>query len=274
MLKKLKILLDSEIDPAFAARARIIFDQVQTGRPKKILDVGCGRGFYIKALSIYSFPKEIYGIDTNEVYLRKATKDISDKRIKILNASAYSLPFSDSYFDFAICSEVLAHLKEDRRALKEMFRVVKSGGILVVTVPSANFPFLWDPLNWILERLFGTHIKSGFFAGLWNQHIRLYSPEQIKKVVESAGVKVEKLESLTFWCLPFNHYLVNLVARYLHNQFILGTPNSPLNKFTTHPSRPSLFNLAFNFVNWIDRLNDIWTPQNTGVSVFVKAVKT
>lgn len=183
------------------------------------------------------------------------------------------LSFKNNTFDKAVMSEVAEHLPDDVKGLKEVFRILKPGGILCLTVPNANYPMLWDPLNWFLERLFGIHIKSGFFAGIWNQHLRLYQPSQIKLALEKAGFKIEKLESLTFWCLPFNHYLVNLVARYLHNQYLKGTPNATLNKFTTSPHRSPLLNLAFWAVNQLDKLNDLWQPGDVGVSVLVVAKK-
>jgi len=169
-------------------------------------------------------------------------------------------------------SEVTEHLPNDVKGLKEVYRILKPGATLCLTVPHANYPFLWDPINKILE-LFGIHFRSGFFAGIWNQHIRLYKTDQIKAVVQKAGFKVEKLESLTFWCLPFNHYLVNLVARYLSYQYNQGTPNVSLNKFTTSPLKSFLINAAFYMINFLDRLNNIWQPEGIGVSVFVKAIK-
>lgn len=183
------------------------------------------------------------------------------------------LPFLNNAFDKTVMSEVAEHLPDDVKGLKEVCRILKPGATLCLTVPHANYPFFWDPLNWLLERFFNSHIRSGFFAGIWNQHFRLYQPYEIKTVIEKAGFKIEKLKSLTFWCLPFNHYLVNLVARYLSFQYNQGTPNLSLNKFTTSPRRPSALNLAFWLVNLLDRMNDIWQPKGTGVSIFVKARK-
>lgn len=237
MLQKLKILLDSEIDPAFAARARIIFDQVEARRPKKILDVGCGRGFYIKALGLYSFPKEIYGIDTNEMYLRKARKNILDKRIKILNASAYHLPFPNNYFDFVICSEVLEHLKFDGKALREINRVLKDEGVAVITVPSLAFPFLWDPLNWILMRLFNTHIKKSiwFLAGIWADHERLYTKDILIRGVEEQGFTIKKLNYAVHYCWPLSHFLLYGIGKNI----IERLPMKSFNRFNFQKNNKS-----------------------------------
>ncbi len=176
MIPRLQQLLDSEIDPAFAKRAAFIFQTIERKRPKKILDAGCGRGFYIYCLQYYRFIKEIHGIDVNKQYLAIARKNITDNRVKITNSNVYHLPYNNNYFDLIICSEVLEHLLDDGRALLELRRVLKKNGILIITVPNKNFPFFWDPLNWILMHFFKTHINKNIWwlAGICADHERLY----------------------------------------------------------------------------------------------------
>ncbi len=97
MLKKLKNILANEVDPAFEKRAKFIFQAIEKYQPKKILDAGCGRGFYLKALSFYSFPREIHGVDINNNYLKIARDICHDQRIIIKKASVYSLPYPENY---------------------------------------------------------------------------------------------------------------------------------------------------------------------------------
>lgn len=226
MLKKLKNLLQNEIDPAFSKRAEFIFKEIEKEKPKKILDIGCGRGFYINAFSLYSFPKEIHGVDINERYLLKAKRLSGDKRIKINKASIYKLPFKDNYFDFIVCSEVLEHLKNDQKGLKELKRVLKKKGKIIITVPNYNFPFLWDPLNWILMRIFNTHINKNIWwlAGIWADHERLYKRDQLVNLVKKNRLAVEKIEFTTYNCWPFSHFILygigkNIVERFGFSKF-------------------------------------------------------
>ena len=272
----LELLLANTGDMALKRRAKRIIVELTPKSGQKIIDIGCGDGYYLHILSHLNIPKlNLSGIDYDINGLNKTKRNLNNSKIKIYAGDLMKkLPFENNSFDKAVMSEVAEHLPNDIKGLKEVYRILKPGAILCLTVPHTNYPFLWDPLNWLLEHLFNTHIKSGFFAGLWNQHVRLYKPTQIRLVLEKAGFTVEKLESGTFWCLPFNHYLVNLVARYLSHQYNQGTPNFSLNKFTTSPKRSSLINLAFYGVNLLDRLNDIWQPKNAGVSVFVKAIKS
>ncbi len=268
-------MLDITGDMALKRRARRIVEELSPQPGEKIIDIGCGDGYYLHLLSNLGISSlQLTGVDYDVKGLEKTKKNLKGKEIRISSGDLMTkLPFADSSFDKTVMSEVTEHLPNDVLGLKEVYRILKPGSVLCLTVPNANYPFLWDPLNWLLERLFSTHVKSGFWAGIWNQHLRLYTPSQITVVLKKAGFRIDKVESLTFWCLPFNHYVVNLVARYLSYQYNQGIPNLSLNKFTTSPNRPFLINLAFYGVNLLDRLNDVWQPQDTGVSVFVKAIK-
>mgnify|MGYP001608858854 CR=1 FL=1 len=112
-----------------------------------------------------------------------------------------------------------------------MRRVLKPGGILVLTTPNKNYPFLWDPVNWLLEIFFGFHIKSGFFAGIWNQHLRLYKGEDLRRILEKVDFKVASTQLLTGWCIPFNHHLLNLGCRLLFYKRLNQDVLQDINKF-------------------------------------------
>ncbi len=226
MLSPLKSLLKSEIDPAFAKRAQLIFEEIVRRKPKRILDAGCGRGFYVNALSRFKFPEVIGGLDINQKYLKIAKKHAYDKRVKIKQGNLYSLPYPDNYFNFIIASEILEHLSDDKRALSELKRVLKKGGVLIITVPHYHFPLLWDPLNWLSMRLFKGHVNKNIWwlAGIWADHDRLYTQKEIEKTILETGLTIEKSEKVISWCWPFSHFFLygvgkNLVERFGWNNF-------------------------------------------------------
>jgi SAM-dependent methyltransferase len=107
-----------------------------------------------------------------------------------------------------ILSEVLEHLDDDVAGLREALRVLKPGGVAAITVPNANYPLSWDPINKSLETVFGTHIGSGPLAGIWANHVRLYTMAELRSSVESAGFIVEEERSFTHYSFPFIHNLV------------------------------------------------------------------
>lgn len=125
-----------------------------------------------------------------------------------------------------------------------------------------------------MEHLFNTHVKSGFWAGIWNQHIRLYSLNQINSVLKSAGFEVEKSEIQTFWCIPFNHHVLNLGARMLVGGSLPQSVKESASKFSKLKSKSiNLATIFFAVVNSVDKLNEILPIKSSGVSIFVKARK-
>jgi len=271
----LTVLLENTGDMALKRRARRIVEEIDPQRGDKILEIGCGDGFYLHLLSNLGVNNlNLTGVDIDENALESARKNLKGRGIELKKADVIKrLPFEDNSFDKIIMSEVCEHLLNDVKGLKEARRVLKKGGTLVVTVPNHNYPFLWDPLNWILEHFFGTHIKSGFWAGLWNQHLRLYKPQEIKKNVEKAGLKVEKANSLTYWCLPFNHNLMHLAARKLYGRKLSPTIAVAVSKYEKKSNRPPLVEFAFGLVNMVDKLNNYYKPKNSGVGVIVSCYK-
>jgi 2-polyprenyl-3-methyl-5-hydroxy-6-metoxy-1,4-benzoquinol methylase len=97
--------------------------------PSSSLDVGCAKGFLVKALADLGI--DAYGIDPSEYALSEVDSDYCDKvRIGI----AQSLPFPDNNFDVVTCFDVLEHIPENEipKVLSELFRVSKQWVILRV----------------------------------------------------------------------------------------------------------------------------------------------
>lgn len=267
---KLEKLLANVGDMALKRRAKGIIEALSPQDGEKILDLGCGTGYYLFLLS--SLPVSLYltGLDNDQKALQEA-KDSLDKKIKFILSDSHRLPFKKNTFDKIVASEVLEHLADDQKALKEMYRVLDPGGVLVISTPSINYPFFWDPINWTLEHLFNIHIKKGFFSGIWNGHIRLYEKVELEKKFQKAGFEIVASQELTSWCLPFNHYIVNVIARLLYDVKISKKTADDLSKFKD-TKKPFIIDLAFKVVNLVDKLNEVF-PQKKGVNVFIVARK-
>lgn len=269
--KKADNLLLNTGDMALKRRSEWIFNCLSNHSGTALLDVGCGDGFYLNSVSQLFPAKKLIGTDFDKRSLQSAEKNIRGKNIKLVWADLMkSLPFETNSFDEVVMSEVTEHLPYDVKGLKEVYRVLKPGGIACITVPHANYPFLWDPINWTLEHLFDTHFKIGFFAGIWNQHERLYTKDQIKDVVKKAGFEVIEQKYITWWCLPFSHYLINIGARILVKGG--GVVAQGANKFKPSQKRSLLPSIYFGLAETVDKLNDIF-PVNSGVSVLTLAFK-
>lgn len=273
--KRIDLLFVNTADMALKRRARSILEELDLHEGDSVLDIGCGDGYYLYLLSNLGIKLRLTGVDLDDEALKTAKINLKNKKILLITANLMSkLPFVSNSFDKAVMSEVAEHLPNDLKGLKEVYRIIKPGGILVLSVPHQNYPFLWDPLNWILEHLFNTHIKSGFWAGIWNQHIRLYSPQQIKSVLEKAGFGVDKIEVQTKWCLPFNHYLINIGARMLKAQILPNNLHSQVNKFQQfNPKKRSfLTKLYFDMAQFVDSFNKK-NHSIVGMTIFVRAQK-
>lgn len=94
---------------------------------KKIIDIGCGKGRFIKALKSL-FPKaKFYGIDISEKMIKFTPSDTCVTLGSILN-----IPYPDEFFDFVYCVETLEHAIRLEKAIEEMSRILKPGGKMVI----------------------------------------------------------------------------------------------------------------------------------------------
>lgn len=267
----LKDALRTVGDMALKRRARKIIEGLDLKPGEKILEVGCGNGYYLSLLNRLGLKLNLVGIDNDSLALKDGVKFIGDKKVKLILADASKIPFANESFDKIVMSEVIEHVADEKKVLKEIFRVLKKEGILSLTTCNINYPFFWDPVNWILQHFFNTHIKSGFWAGFWNQHSRLYTKEQVEGLVKKAGFQIADAQILTSWCLPFNHYIVNFIAKLFYSNKLPKNLSQGMNKFKNN-KQPFLVSAAFFLVNLLDSLNDL-LPGDNGVSIFIKAKK-
>jgi ubiquinone/menaquinone biosynthesis C-methylase UbiE len=106
-------------------------------KDKKILEVGCGEGLFLSELASKNPQGLFWGIDNNAQRLKKAEMRCIDKGVKNINlsvADAEKLPFSDKFFDLAICINVFFNMEtiaRVREALKEIKRVSKNNSRLI-----------------------------------------------------------------------------------------------------------------------------------------------
>lgn len=270
--KKLDDILSNTGDLCLKRRAKMLVLELNPQKKDKILDVGCGDGYYLYLLSnLGNF--NLTGIDNNSSSLKAAKKQLGKKPIKLIKGDILKMPFKNKYFDKIICSEVLEHLDNDKKGLLEMKRVLKDNGVLCITVPHLNFPFFWDPINYILQNFFGTHIKSGFWAGVWNMHLRLYREDELKKVIKDSGFKIKRLEYVTHFGLPFNHYLTNIGFRLRTSNKVPKDIKKTMSKFNSD-SKSTWFTKVLSIINRLDKRNDKkFGPRTSSVGLFLVAQK-
>jgi 2-polyprenyl-3-methyl-5-hydroxy-6-metoxy-1,4-benzoquinol methylase len=104
--------------------------------PRPVMaDIGAGVGDVIESMPENAMRIAVAYSSEDLTLARKACGD----KIRFVNASAFALPFASESIDIVLCLEVIEHLPDDRAALKEMARVLKSAGIMVLSVPSHHY---------------------------------------------------------------------------------------------------------------------------------------
>jgi SAM-dependent methyltransferase len=254
----------NEADMAFKKRVRTIFEWVEPKDDDLILDMPCGRGFY---LNMFRYVSEcrLVGAELDGEIVEKARMNVGHLPGLILNqANIYALPYADNTFDAVILSEILEHIDDDVAGLREAWRVLKPGGVVAITVPHANYPFWWDPINKTLETLFRRHIQHGPLAGIWANHVRLYTREQLRAAALGAGFAVEEERSFTHHSFPFIHNLVYglgkplLESGALPKNMATAADRLTFDQNDGNPLNP--INLGLKAFNFFDRHNVMNEP--------------
>lgn len=267
----LNSLLRNEADIAARHRVRAILDYLDIQPGERVLECGCGLGFILEILSqLYDI--QLTGLDYSTARLNRAQSELH-KRVPLAAGDILRLPYPDQTFDKIVLSEVLEHLPDDLGGLREVQRVLKPGGVVAITVPHHRYPLLWDPINWTRERLGLAPIRSGFFGGLWTDHVRLYTQSELVELVQNAGLTTQSPRQFVHYCFPFSHNLVYGLGKWLVESGRLRSAD----RFYYHENSGSLLNpinWGLRLFNWIDRLNDPISEANkTTVILSIKAVK-
>lgn len=131
----------------------------------RILDVGCGTGANLEMLADFGNSE---GVDVSDDALEFCRK----KGLKVHKGLAESLPFEDESFEIVTALDVVEHLDDDVAGLKEMHRILKTGGKTLIFVPA--FMWLW-----------------GVQDDISNHRIR-YTKKQIVERLEKAGFTIER----------------------------------------------------------------------------------
>jgi SAM-dependent methyltransferase len=142
-----------------------------------VLDIGSGVGtidFYLASKG-----KNVTGIEISENAVNVARENAKLFNLdKIINFIVAEFPHKvpGRNYDLVIFSEIIEHLKDDNKALRDIWQVLKPGGILVITTPSKNAP------------LYRMGLLDGFDKSVG--HLRRYTEKELIQLVEKNGYKV------------------------------------------------------------------------------------
>jgi SAM-dependent methyltransferase len=274
----LQRLTRNEADMAFKRRVATIFEWLPPANTPTLLDCACGRGFYLRYYREVSSEVRLVGLELDADIIRKAQANVGALNVALLRGNIYHLPFEDASFDGVILSEILEHVEDDVRGLREVYRVLKPHGVTAITVPNANYPFWWDPINKTLETLLDTKIRRGPLAGIWANHVRLYTLPDLRAAVQAAGFQIEAERAFTHHSFPFIHNLVYGLGKPLLESGALPPKMAQAADRTTFDQNNGSWlnpiNLGLAVLNWFDRPNVMEEPlDRSTVNLCLKARK-
>ena len=148
---------------------------------ERILDVACGGGEL--SLKIAEKGCEVHGVDISEDAIEYAKRLAEREKIvcEFEIGSAEDLPYPEGYFDKVVCSSSLEHFNDDIKALKEMYRVLKPNGSVVLTTDSFTYP--------VRDELKEKHREIAHV-------VNYYTRETLKERFEISGFEINRSKYL------------------------------------------------------------------------------
>ncbi len=128
----------------------------ETATPLRVLDCGVGTGALASAFArVSSAPFTLDAVDLSAQMLERAGRNLRAAGVEssLRRADVRELPYADGVFDLVLTGHVLEHLGDPRRALHEMARVLKPGGLLVACLTRRSLLGAWVQLRWRTHRV-------------------------------------------------------------------------------------------------------------------------
>lgn len=178
----------------------------------RVLENGCGVGAYARALA--GLAGSVVGMDIEEARVReaKAAGIPADGRSARFSVGVGErLAYRSGSFDLVLSNEVLEHVQDDRTALREIFRVLRPGGRLVLFCPNRGYPFETHGVYWRGTYRFGNiplvNWLPDFLRKRLAPHVRVYTGRDLARL------------------------MANLPARVLHRGVVFGGYDNIIGRF-------------------------------------------
>jgi SAM-dependent methyltransferase len=163
---------------------RDVISLVNIKEGMSILDIGCGTGWALgQAASLIDNKGSFYGVDLSAKMIERAKENFKAKEnFHFIKANAESIPLDDNLFDFIICTNSFHHYFNPGKALKEMYRLLKTGGKVYILDPTADI--------WIVK------IIDKLVILLGHGHVKFYSTKEFQELIVGAGFIYEGHKTL------------------------------------------------------------------------------
>jgi len=157
---------------------------------KRILDLGCGVGAFMRRLEEYSVT--IYGTDVERPSLLQGSEEGIGN---LMLAVGERMPLRDESFDIVILHEVLEHVENDLQTLREIRRLLAPGGSVVIFVPNRLYPFETHGIFLGKRYVFGNipfvNYLPNFVRNRLVPHARAYTKGGLRRIYRKAGLRAK-----------------------------------------------------------------------------------
>lgn len=148
---------------------------------ENLLDVGCGDGVIEYFIKIKA--KNIYGIDNDQQELKKSKQ--KGMITKLVDFNSKKFPFKNNFFDVITCLDVIEHVIDPKFLLKEIYRVLKKNGILIISTPNIRFS---DHMYQLVVK--GIFPKTSLDSALYDGgHIHFFTYNDMHILLKESGFK-------------------------------------------------------------------------------------
>ena len=183
-------------------------EQYGRQRPfKRALNLGTGEGDYDPMIAGHC--EQLLACDINEAdieFARRMNAHLSEVEYRV--EDALDLSFPAGYFDLVVSVDVMEHVGQPRRMTEEVARVLKTGGMAMLTFPQSYFPWTYDPLNYWLGR---RAVAQGAYAF---GHEYLIDPAAFRTWAGEYGLEVLEETNLSGYLVgALEMYWTGLVQR-------------------------------------------------------------
>jgi SAM-dependent methyltransferase len=154
---------------------------------KRVLDIGCGVGAFVRRLR--EFTPSVHGVDIDGERVTEGGREVANLALAV----GEHLPFADGTYDVVLLHEVLEHVTDDVETLREARRVLAPGGRVVVFCPNRLYPFETHGIFLGKRYIFGNMPLVNYLPdALRNRlvpHARAYTRGGLRRVYGQAGLK-------------------------------------------------------------------------------------
>ncbi len=169
-------------------RLRMILQAAGERSHGRVFVDGCGVGMYLAHLA--QDAAQAVGLDIELERCQEAHRLAE----QVVCGAGEVLPFPDGWFDLVLSHEVLEHVQDDRQAVREIVRVLKPGGRLVVFVPNRGYPFETHGIYWRGSYHFGNIPLVNYLPDVFRNrlapHVRIYTRRSLGKLFAGLPVRV------------------------------------------------------------------------------------